>query len=103
MKTTGITKRWLLNSLGIILLILVTLILTLSFVIQGYVYNGIQQAINGRSGELTNVFADYGRKSPKEFSTAARNYVENFPNKESMELMVFNSNGKIIITSIDSH
>ncbi len=100
MKTTGITRRWLLNSLGVILLILVTLILTLSFVVRGYVYNGIQQAINGRSGELTNVFADYGRKSPSEFSTAARNYVENFPNKESMELMVFNSNGKIIITSI---
>ncbi len=100
MRATGITKRWMLNSLGIILLILVTLILTLSFVIRGYVYNGIQQAINGRSGELTNMFADYGRKSPKEFSTAARNYVENFPNKESMELMVFNSNGKIIITSI---
>lgn len=100
MRATGITRRWMLNSLGIILLILVTLILTLSFVIRGYIYNGIQQAINGRSGELTNVFADYGRKSPKEFSTAARNYVENFPNKESMELMVFNSNGKIIITSV---
>ena len=100
MKTTGITRRWMLNSLGVILLILVTLILSLSFVVRGYVYNGIQQAINGRSGELTNVFADYGRKSPGEFSTAARNYVENFPNKESMELMVFNSNGKIIITSI---
>jgi signal transduction histidine kinase len=100
MRATGIARRWLLNSLGIILVILVTLILTLSLVVRGYIYNGIQQAINGRSGELTNVFADYGRRSPKEFSTAARNYVENFPNKESMELMVFNSNGKIIITSI---
>ncbi len=100
MKTTGITRRWLLNSLGVILLILVTLILSLSIVIQSYVYNGIQQAINGRSGELTNVFADYGRKSPKEFSEAARSYVENFPNKESMELMVFNSSGSIIITSV---
>ena len=100
MKLKGIARRWLLNSLGVILIILVTLILTLSFVVSGYIYNGIQQAINGRSGELTNVFSDYGRKSPKEFSTAARNYVENFPDKESMELMVFNSNGKIIITSI---
>lgn len=99
MRATGITKRWLLNSLGVILIILVSLILTLSFVIQGYVYNGIQTALSSRSEELTNVFADYGRKSPKEFSTAARNYVENFPGKESMELMVFNSNGKIIITS----
>jgi len=100
MKTTGITRRWLLNSLGVILLILITLILILSYVIRGYVYNGIQTALSSRSDELTNVFADYGRKSPQEFSTAARNYVENFPGKESMELMVFNSNGKIIITSI---
>ncbi len=99
MKATGITKRWLFNSLGVILFILITLIITLSFVIRGYVYNGIQTALSGRSAELTNVFADYGRKSPREFSTAARNYVENFPSKESMELMVFNSNGKIIITS----
>ncbi len=100
MKTTGIIRRWLLNSLGVILVILITLILTLSIVVRSYVYNGIQQAINGRSGELTNVFADYGRKSPHEFSTAARSYVENFPNKESMELMVFNANGQIIITSV---
>ncbi len=100
MRATGISRRWLRNSLSVILIIVVTLILTLSFVVRGYVYNGIQQAINGRSGELTNVFADYGRKSAREFSTAARNYVENFPNKESMELMVFNSNGKIIITSV---
>ncbi|MBW7572633.1 sensor histidine kinase [Caproiciproducens faecalis] len=100
MRTNGITRRWLLNSLGVILLILITLILILSYVVRGYVYNGIQTALSSRSDELTNVFADYGRKSPKEFSTAARNYVENFPSKESMELMVFNSNGKIIITSV---
>jgi len=100
MKTTGISRRWLLNSLGVILFIMVTLIITLSLVIRGYVYNGIQTALSSRSDELTNVFSDYGRKSPKEFSTAARNYVEGFPNKESMELMVFNSNGKIIITSV---
>ena len=88
MKATGITKRWLFNSLGVILLILITLIMTLSFVIRGYVYNGIQTALSGRSAELTNVFADYGRKSPGEFSTAARNYVENFPSKESMGVVI---------------
>jgi signal transduction histidine kinase len=96
----SITRRWLLNSLGVILLIVVTLIATLSAVIQGYVYNGIRSALNGRSDELTNMFSSYGRESPAEFSTAARSYVENFPNKESMELMVINSNGKILITSI---
>ena len=96
----SITRRWLLNSLGVILLIVVTLIATLSAVIQGYVYNGIRSALNGRSDELTNMFSSYGRESPTEFSTAARSYVENFPNKESMELMVINASGRVLITSI---
>lgn len=100
LQKSSITRRWLLNSLGVILLIVVTLIATLSAVIQGYVYNGIRSALNGRSDELTNMFANYGRESPTAFSTAARTYVENFPNKESMELMVINSSGRILSTSI---
>ncbi|HEX3026114.1 MAG TPA: ATP-binding protein [Clostridia bacterium] len=99
MKIKGITRRWLFNSLGIILLVVIALIATLSFVVQGYVYNGIQQTINGRSGEFINIFYGYGSKTPREFSSAARSYVENSPNKESMEMMVINSVGDIIITS----
>ena len=100
MVVKGITKRWLLNSLGVILIFIVALVFSLSYAIQNYIYYGIQQAINGRAGELTNVFSDYGKRSSQDFLTAARNYVENFPNKESMELMVFNSEGHIITTSI---
>ena len=96
----GITRRWLLNSLGVILLIVVTLIATLSAVAQDYVYNGIRSALNGRSDELTNMFSSYGSGDAGDFSAAARSYVENFPNKESMELMVIGPSGKILITSI---
>lgn len=100
MAVKGITRRWLVNSLGLILLVLVALIVTLSFVVQGYVYNGIQQKIKGRSDELINVFSGYGNKTPHNFSIDARSYIENSPNKESMEMMLINSEGKIIITSL---
>lgn len=96
----GIARRWLINSVGVIVLILITLIVILSFVIRGSIYSGIQASLDGRSGELTNVFADYGRRSSREFNAVARSYVENFPEKESMELMVFSSSGKILITSV---
>jgi signal transduction histidine kinase len=96
----SITRRWLLNSLGVILLVMITLIATLSLVVQGYVYNGIQWALNGRSEELTNMFAGYGRKSPSDFSDAAGGYVQDFPDKERMELMVLNSAGRVTVTSI---
>lgn len=100
MNASKISRRWLLNSLGMTIGILVVLIIVLSLAVRGYTYNGIQTAIDSRSEELTNIFADYGRRSPKEFSKAGRQYVENFPGKESMELMVFNSSGKVINTSL---
>lgn len=96
----SIARRWMMNILGIVLLIFVILIATLSFVIRGYIYNSIQSAITGRSEELTNVFSDYGKRSSRDFAAVARSYVENFPGKENMELMVFDSNEHIIITSI---
>ena len=95
-----ISRRWITNSLGVIILIVTALITTLSFVVQGYVYNGIQSALNGRSDELTNIFSGYGRKSSSEFIAAARSYVEDFPNKESMELMIVNQAGRVVTTSI---
>ena len=91
MNMNGIARRWLVNSLGIILLILVVVVVVLSFVIRGSIYSSIQATLDGRSGELTNVFSGYGRSSSSEFNTVARNYVENFTDKEKMELMVFNS------------
>lgn len=96
----SIARRWMLNSLGVILLILVTLIVVLSVVVRGYVYNGIQWALNGRSDVLTSMFSGYGRSSVSEFSEAARSYVENFQNKESMELMVLSASGRVTVTSI---
>jgi signal transduction histidine kinase len=99
-KKNSIARRWILNSLGIILLIVITLIAALSFVVQAYVYNGIQSALNGRSGELTNFFSPDERDSASDFIKAARGYVEDFPNKESMELMVINQAGNVVTTSI---
>ena len=68
MVVKGITKRWLLNSLGVILILIVALVFSLSYAIQNYIYYGIQQAINGRAGELTNVFSDYGKRSSQDSS-----------------------------------
>ena len=96
----SLARRWIANSLGVTVLVVVTLITTLSVAVKGYVYNGIQSALNGRSDELTNIFSSYGRKSSKDFLAAARSSVEDFPNKESMELMVINQGGHIVTTSV---
>ena len=95
----SIVRRWLVNVMGIVLFILITLVLTLSIFVQGYVYNGIQSTLNASSLQLMNFFVDFNGRTSSEFISFARNYVENFPNKEIMELMVINSNGTVVATS----
>lgn len=90
----GITKRWLINSMGVILAILLLIVIGFAFFVQSFYYNGIMQTISGRSSEFANMF-----NKPDEFISTARVYVENFPDKGLMELMVINSNGDVVITS----
>ena len=88
-----------LNILGVVFLVLLAVILTLSFVTQNYVYNGILQVMDSSSQELLNIFSGYRSADPEDFVTSAREYVENFSNKQNMELMVINTAGEIVVTS----
>ena len=98
-RRDGIARRWIFNSLGIILIVLITLIITLSFVVQGYVYNMIRSTVYGRAGELNTLFPSYMEMTPQEFGVTARAYAENSSSKEMMETMVINFSGKVIVTS----
>ena len=90
----GITRRWVFNTFGVVLIILVVLIIGFSVAVQGFYYNGVFQVLNGRSTELVNIF-----NGSDNFVETARDYVENFPDKELMELMVIDSDGSVMITT----
>lgn len=95
----GITKRWLLNSLGLILVILVAIEFGLAIFIHGFFYNGVQQSIYNKSAGLINVFPNYREDSVKDFVVKARLYVSDFEDKNLMEVVAFNSSNEPILTS----
>ncbi len=90
----GITKRWMLNTFGIIFIILFILVIGFAVVVQSFYYNGIAQILYGRSTEIVNIFRD-----SSDFKETARDYIENFPDKELIELMAIDSDGKVFITT----
>ena len=95
----GITKRWVLNVLSVIVATVILVIVCLSFLVHSLFYSSIEQTITDRSNELSNVFIDYKAESISDFTTNAREYVESFPDKGLMELMVINSAGEALINS----
>lgn len=99
MIVKGITKRWLLNSLGMIIVTLIAIEIGLAVFIHEFFYNGVQQTINNKSAGLVNVFPGYKEDSEKDFIFKAKIYVSDFEDKNLMEVVAFNSNDEPILTS----
>ncbi|WP_093988306.1 sensor histidine kinase [Massiliimalia timonensis] len=99
MAYRSITKRWIINSLGVILLVLVVVTLTASLMIHNYYYTSMERELKLR--------ADYGDSQVQDMSAAGkanlnaeiRNLVEAFEDKDKMEMMAVDHNGNIIVTS----
>lgn len=99
MIPTGITRRWLINSFGLIFIALVIIEVVIAIIIKNLFYSGIQQSINGRSNELANMLQVYSDRQADDFVNSARKYVETFPDKKYMQLTAFDQLDRIIMTS----
>lgn len=95
---SGITKRWILNILSVIVFIIICVVLCLSYMIGTYYYNSVQQSISVRFTELNNVFSE-SSDTTTDFLSTAQKYIEDFPEKEQMELQSVNSIGRVTLTS----
>lgn len=95
----GITKRWILNTFGVIIAVITLLIICLSVSVQSLCYSSIEQSLLNRNSELSAVFPGYKCENTATFQSTATKYVEDFQYKESMELAVINANGRVTVTS----
>ena len=101
MLAKGVSRRWLVNTLGVVLLVLVISITTLSLMVQSSTYNGIELSLAGRADELLNLlsYSGDGMNTSSGFSGIVRDYIERFPDKSNMEIMALDQNGQVVITS----
>ena len=95
----GITERWMLNTLSVILTIIILIVVALIFVVTYLFQSGVEQNLASTGNELSIVFSGFQSNGSAEFASAARDYVENFDKKEHMGVMVLNSTGKVVLTS----
>ncbi len=95
----GITKRWIVNTFGVIIAVITLLIIFLSVSVQSLSYSSIEQSLLNCNSELSAVFPGYKCENTAVFQSTASKYVEDFKYKESMELMVINASGRVTVTS----
>ena len=82
----SITRRWVINNLGIIALVLTVLDFAFIYIMQNYYYSASQQYLNTKLTSVTGVLSRYSQDADINFSSEMRSTIENFSDKDKMEL-----------------
>ena len=98
-RTKGLRQRWLINSLGPIVLVAVLGVVVFSVAIANYYYTGMRSDMEARARAETDAFNTYGMNSYNEFYQQAYSSAENFEDRDKMELQFINSSGRILVSS----
>ncbi len=99
MAVNKLTKRWLYNSFGVILVIVISLVVGFAFGVRSLYYNNVRQSVLTQANVVNTLLVRYSEDSSTSFSVQLRSLVERFEKKDKMELMTIDATGKVSITS----
>lgn len=94
-----ITRRWILNNLVLVFLVLLVLDFAFMYAIQNYYYGASRQYLTTKATSVSSVLNRYAQDADTNFSSEMRSTIENFSDKDKMELMAINARGRVILTS----
>jgi integral membrane sensor signal transduction histidine kinase len=99
MAKKSITKRWIINNLGVIILSLLVIAMAIIYAVQSYFYSSAKQYLVSKINAVTSVLSIHSQDSAANFSAEMRNMLETFNEKDKIELMAINSKGRVVLTS----
>lgn len=98
-RKRSITKRWITNNLGVMILIILVVELAFVYAIQTFYYSSARQTLTSELTSVVNILSRYAQDSGTNLSSEMRNTLESFSAKDKMELMAVNSKGRVVLTS----
>lgn len=99
MAKKSITKRWIINNLGVIILALLVIEMIVIYAVHSYFYSSAKQYLVSKINAVVSVLSIHSQDNASNFSAEMRNTLENFNEKDKIELMAINSKGRIVLTS----
>jgi len=95
----SITRRWMINSIGVVLLVLVAAVVIFAFAIANYHYGNMRASLTQRAQSDARFFNSYLNSSYSDYYTSARRYAEEFVDKNKLELQFLNTSGRVNVSS----
>lgn len=99
MAIKGITQRWMTNILGVIIIILCAVSIIFSVAMGQYYYESVRRELYSPAGNASMYFTKYIDGTDTSFQSGAREFIENFPYKNRMEVWVITKEGAPYMSS----
>ena len=94
-----VTRRWIVNGLGVVAVLLLVLEIVAAFVIRNYYYQQTENILYTRARSFSDMLSAYASDAAFDFEGSARDYMEQFPDKERIEFQVLSATGEILASS----
>lgn len=99
-QLSAITRRWMYNTFGVIVAILIIVTLVACLFIRQYYYDVVKMNLNQVSDNVVaSYFGAYIGSDQHHFEMGARGYVESFEEKNTMEVWVLDDDGEVVASS----
>ena len=97
-KIRGIRRRWMMNSVGVVALILAMAVLTLGTSLWNFYYNESLEDLSERASSVVYSFRNY---TAAEYRSAAQRMVSDYEEKGKLELQFLDSTGAVLFSGND--
>ena len=98
-KISGLRKRWLLNTVVVVLVLGLVCVLAVTAFFAAYYYNNMQSDMYDRAESTAAFFSDYLNLSYNDYYQSCINYAYTFTDRNTIELQFINSKGQIVASS----
>ena len=96
----SIVKRWALTVLAGTIFVIITIGIILCMFIKNHYYDSVSMTLNSRANSLVmSYFNSSSTVTDEMFNKMAKNFVDNFSDKNVMEVWVIDKNGKVVVSS----
>ena len=99
MARKSITRRWLVNGLGVIAVLLLLFEVIFGVAVRNYYYQSVTQILAASAERFSGILETSFSQNNFSFEDRAREVAENFPDKERIEMQVVDADGHIVISS----
>ena len=98
-KATGLRRRWLINTLCVVLPLAIVCVLAVTAAFAAYYYSGMESDLRYRARTTTDFFAENMNVDYNAYYKSCVKYAQTYEDRNSIELQFINAQGKLVASS----